>query len=107
MALRCDLSKLEFGRVFHHEHSVSFRRFLLSCRIAMARDFLAEPHASVSQVAYAVGFNDLSHFGRMFRRLVGEPTTRYHQRVHSLGPRPDTANQYGGAESSDSGADWF
>lgn len=100
MAGLCHLSESEFSRVFHREHSMSFRRFLLDYRIAMARDFLAEPHASVSQVAYAVGFNDLSHFGRMFRRLVGEPATRYHQRVSPTGPVPDDANRHRRAESS-------
>lgn len=37
----------------------------------MARNFLAESCTSVSEVAYSVGFNDLSHIGRMFRRMVG------------------------------------
>ncbi|MEO7072208.1 MAG: helix-turn-helix domain-containing protein [Rhodanobacter sp.] len=88
MARLCHLSESEFSRVFHHEHDVSFRRFLLNYRIAMARDFLAEPDVSVSQVAYAVGFNDLSHFGRTFRRLVGEPATCYRQRVRTTGQDP-------------------
>ncbi len=79
----CHLSESEFSRVFHREHGVSFRRFLLQYRIAKARDFLAEPNASVSEVAYAVGFNDLSHFGRMFRRTVGMPATRYQQNLRS------------------------
>ncbi|WIG56671.1 MAG: Transcriptional regulator of various polyols utilization, AraC family [Rhodanobacteraceae bacterium] len=83
----CHLSESEFSRVFHREHGVSFRRFLLQYRIAKARDFLAEPCASVSQVAYAVGFNDLSHFGRMFRRIVGMPATHY-QRNLRIGERP-------------------
>lgn len=77
----CHLSESEFSRVFHREHGVSFRRFLLQYRIAKARDFLAEPQASVSQVAYAVGFNDLSHFGRMFRRIVGMPATHYQRNL--------------------------
>ncbi|MBS0516438.1 MAG: DNA-binding response regulator [Proteobacteria bacterium] len=77
----CHLSESEFSRVFHREHGMSFRRFLLQYRIAKARDFLAEPHASVSEVAYAVGFNDLSHFGRMFRRIVGMPATHYQRRL--------------------------
>ena len=83
----CHLSESEFSRVFHREHGVSFRRFLLQYRIAKARDFLAEPCASVSQVAYAVGFNDLSHFGRMFRRIVGMPATHY-QRNLRIGDQP-------------------
>lgn len=77
----CHLSESEFSRVFHREHGISFRRFLLQYRIAKARDFLAEPHSSVSEVAYAVGFNDLSHFGRMFRRIVGMPATRYQRNL--------------------------
>jgi len=56
-------------------------RFLLNHRIEVDRDFLAEPQACVSEVAYAIGFNDLSHFARTFRRFVGEPPTRYGQRV--------------------------
>jgi transcriptional regulator GlxA family with amidase domain len=56
-------------------------RTSVACRVAKARGFLAEPNASISQVAYTVGFHDLSHFGRTFRRLVGEPATRCHQRV--------------------------
>lgn len=99
VARLCHLSESECSRVFHHEHGVSFRRFLLNFRIAMARDFLAEPHASVSQVADAVGFNDLSHFGRVFRRLVGEPATRYHQRVSPTKQDRDGANQHNRAEN--------
>lgn len=77
----CHLSESEFSRTFHREHGITFRRFLLQYRIAKARDFLAEPHASVSQVAYEVGFNDLSYFGRMFRRMVGMPATQYQRNL--------------------------
>lgn len=78
----CHLSESEFSRIFHREHGLPFRRFLLQYRIAKARDLLAEPDTSISQVASAVGFNDLSQFGRMFRRCVGVPATEY-QRSHS------------------------
>ena len=76
----CHLSESEFSRAFRREQGVSFSQFLLQYRVAMAREFLGEPRASVSQVAYAVGFNDLSYFGRVFRRLVGVPATQYQRR---------------------------
>lgn len=98
VARLCHLSESEFSRTFHQEHGTSFRRFLLNYRIAMARDFLAEPQASVSQVAYAVGFNDLSHFGRMFRRLVGEPASHYQHRLHGPEQRADGADSTDRAE---------
>ncbi|HKZ09845.1 MAG TPA: DNA-binding response regulator [Rhodanobacteraceae bacterium] len=81
LAALCHRSESEFSRAFHREHGISCRRFLLQYRIARARDFLAEPHASISQVAYAVGFNDLSHFGRVFRRVVGMPATHYQRHL--------------------------
>lgn len=86
----CHLSESAFSRLFHREQGVSFRRFLLQYRIATARDFLAEPQASVSQVAYAVGFNDLSHFGRMFRRVVGMPATHYQRNLQLSAQTPRT-----------------
>lgn len=60
---------------------MTFRHFLLDYRMRMARTLLTESRAPVSQVAYAVGFNDLSHFGRLFRRHVGESPTCYRQRL--------------------------
>jgi len=96
----CHLSESEFSRIFHHEHGTSFRRFLLNYRIAMARDFLAEPQACISQVAYAVGFNDPSHFARIFRRFVGEPPTRYSQRVSLPGQGPHGSHRDSRAKSS-------
>ncbi len=81
VARLCRLSASEFSRTFHREQGVPFRRFLLQYRIARARDYLAEPGASVSQVAYAVGFNDLSQFGRMFRRVAGMPASHYRRRL--------------------------
>jgi len=84
----CHLSESEFSRAFHREQGTSYRRFLLNYRIGKAREFLSEPRASVSQVAYAVGFNDLSQFGRMFRRVVGLSASHFQQR---LGARVVTA----------------
>lgn len=105
VARLCRLSESEFSRTFHREHNVSFRRFLLNYRIAMARDFLAEPRTSVSEVAFAVGFNDLSQFGRMFRRLVGEPATRYQRRVHPAAQAPKNEDPNDRAEKFHPGAD--
>ena len=79
----CHLSESEFSRAFHREHGVSYLRFLLHYRIDRAREFLAEPLASVSQVAYEVGFNDLSYFGRVFRRIVGVPASHFQQRLQA------------------------
>ena len=84
----CRLSPSEFSRVFRHEQGSTFGHFLLDYRIAKARDFLAEPKMTISQVAYSVGFNDTSYFSRAFRRLAGVTATEYQRRVRLpvLGP---------------------
>lgn len=76
----CHLCESEFSRVFHREHGMSFGRFVLHYRMSRARELLSEPGAKVSQVAYEVGFNDLSYFGRVFRRFVGETASQYQRR---------------------------
>lgn len=81
VAALCHLSASEFSRTFHRENETTFRRFLLHYRIGKAREFLREPHTSVSEVAYAVGFNDLSQFGRMFRSVVGVAASDYQRGV--------------------------
>lgn len=108
VARMCLLSESEFSRVFHREQGVSFRRFLLQYRIARAREYLADAGTSVSQVAYAVGFNDLSQFGRVFRRITGLPATQYRARLARRAAfQPDLAVGAPGAESFHSGADRF
>ena len=39
------------------------------------------PNARVSEVAYEVGFQSLTHFNRVFRKIVGESPTEYRHRL--------------------------
>lgn len=80
----CHLSPSEFSRAFKREQGSTFAHFLLEYRIAMARDFLAEPHMTISQVAFSAGFNDISYFSRAFRRLGGVTASEYQRHVRSV-----------------------
>ncbi|MGQ0685711.1 helix-turn-helix domain-containing protein [Bradyrhizobium sp.] len=56
------------------EEGTSFQRFVLTERLAQCQRDLASPvlaHRHVSEIAFAWGFNDLSHFGRVFRERYG------------------------------------
>lgn len=75
------VSPSEFSRVFTREQGATFKHFLLEYRIAKARDYLAEAHMTISQVAYAVGFTDVSYFSRVFRQLAGVTASEYQRRV--------------------------
>ena len=45
--------------------------FVLERRLARARELLTSTDLSLSEVAFAVGFADQSHFTRHFRQTVG------------------------------------
>lgn len=82
----CRLSRSEFSRVFKREHGLTFCDFLLRSRVERARQLLALPRTSVSEVAFAVGFNDLSYFARIFRRYTGAAASSYRKSLHGQGP---------------------
>lgn len=81
LAKLCHLSVSEFSRVFRDECGITFAHYLLEYRVAMAREKLSEAGISISQVAYAVGFNDPTYFCRAFRRLVGVTPKTYQQQA--------------------------
>ncbi|WP_377293336.1 AraC family transcriptional regulator [Rhizobium sp. SG2393] len=53
------------------ESGVSFQSLLERSRKHRAMELLANPHMSVEQIAYAVGFTDPHNFRRAFRRWTG------------------------------------
>ena len=56
------------------DEQTSFQRYVLSERLAQCKHDLASPmlaHRHVGEIAFAWGFNDLSHFGRVFREHYG------------------------------------
>ncbi len=77
VAALCHLGPSQFCRAFRLAHGVSFGQYLLRLRIERACDRLGDPDALVKEVAYSVGFNDLSYFTRAFRREMGVCPSAY------------------------------
>lgn len=76
-ARSCSLSRFDFSRKFRATFGMTFREYLLRARINEARRLLMGGTISVTGVAYSVGFNDGSHFARMFRRFTGVLPSEY------------------------------
>ena len=49
------------------------------------KNLLLNPHKRVSEAAYEAGFQSLSQFNRVFRRIAGEAPSDYRQRLHGRG----------------------
>jgi AraC-like DNA-binding protein len=77
----CDLSRFQFSRNFKKEQGLTFREFVVQLRIQRAAELMRQSRAlSVTEAAFVVGFNDLSHFSRMFRRQLGMTPSNYRRR---------------------------
>ena len=46
-------------------------------RIEKAKNLLLNPNLRISEIAYEVGFQSLTHFNRVFKKLVGQSPTDY------------------------------
>ncbi len=77
VAREAGMSKFHFCRQFKDATGLTFREFLVRRRVARALGLLRDQDRSVSQVSQEVGFKDLSHFSRTFRKLTGQPPSRY------------------------------
>jgi AraC family transcriptional regulator len=77
IAKKVELSSFHFLRVFAGVFGVTPHQYLLRCRLRQAAKLLADPSRSITEIAYAVGFSDLSNFVRTFRRAAGVSPRRF------------------------------
>lgn len=73
IAARHQLSPRYVGMLFESE-GTNMTEFVREERLKRARSMLLSPHfrgRRIAEIAYAVGFNDLSYFNRSFRRRFG------------------------------------
>lgn len=75
-ALRTGMSRRTLTRHFRLETGISIATWITQARLIEAMSRLAEG-ASVTTVAFEVGYESSSAFGAMFRRTFGTSPTRY------------------------------
>ncbi len=83
-----NMSPFYFCKFFKRETGLTFTKYLARARVEAVKQSLQNVHARVSEVAFAAGFQSLSQFNRVFRRVAGESPTCYRERLHGLTPEP-------------------
>lgn len=73
----CGISKFYLSRLFKRHTGQTFVQYLNYRRINEAKHFMRYNGASVTEACYAVGFNDLSHFSRLFKHMEKKLPSQY------------------------------
>ena len=77
LASEAGLSYKQLYRALHDALETTPSRFIRTVRVEHAARLLSEGAGSVTEVAYAVGFNSLSYFNRAFRERYGAAPSEY------------------------------
>lgn len=80
LAAAMGVSVRAFERRFQRHFHLSPQQYLRRVRVTEACRALLQGNAPLVEIALACGFYDQSHFGREFRRLMGESPARYRRR---------------------------
>jgi YesN/AraC family two-component response regulator len=83
VARAVNTSTFYFCKLFKRATGLNFTDYVSRVRIEKARNLLLNPNLRISEIAYEVGFQSLTHFNRVFKRISGESPTEY--RAHLKG----------------------
>ena len=68
-------SAFYFCKMFKQATGLTFTDYLARIRIEKVKNLLLNPHKRISEAAYEAGFQSLSQFNRVFRKIAGEAPT--------------------------------
>lgn len=71
------VSTFYFCKMFKKSTGLTFTEYLGRVRIEKAKTMLLNPHLRISEIAYEVGFQSLTHFNRVFRQVTGQSPTAF------------------------------
>jgi AraC-like DNA-binding protein len=81
IARALNISMFHFCRQFKQATGLTFVQYLSRVRIEKAKILLHSKELRITDIAYEVGFQSLTHFNRIFRKLVGHSPTEYRSTV--------------------------
>jgi AraC-like DNA-binding protein len=70
-------SVFHFCKVFKKSTGLKFTDYVARMRLEDARTELLNPNRRISEIAYDVGFQSLTQFNRMFKRIFGQSPTQF------------------------------
>jgi AraC-like DNA-binding protein len=93
VAQAANMSRNYFSEKFKEATGVTFVRYVARARFEKAAALLQQADLRVSEIAFAVGFQSLSQFNRIFKKFAGKAPREYraaarHRNGNSNGSEP-------------------
>lgn len=76
------ISQWHLSKLLNKHMEVNFSEILNSIRIKEAKRLLQDPALRVGEIGEMVGFVDMAHFSRVFKKLVGSSANDYRNTIH-------------------------
>jgi AraC-like DNA-binding protein len=73
-----------FCRYYKKVTGKTFTQFVNEFRIVHATKLLAESHSSITDICYESGFNNFSHFNKLFKNFTGKSPLKYRNEMKQL-----------------------
>ena len=73
-----------FCRYFKKITKKTFTRFVNEYRVVHASKLLAEKPIGISDICFESGFNNFSHFNKLFKEFTGKSASQYRQELKSI-----------------------
>lgn len=77
VARAVNTSTFYFCKVFKKTTGINFTDYVSRIRIEKAKNLALNPNLRISEIAFEVGFQSLTHFNRVFKRITGMSPTEY------------------------------
>lgn len=92
------MSRFRFSREFKKATGKTFKDYVISYRMTMARSLLERPGVLIADVAAVVGFSDPAYFSRVFKKTFGS-TPSVHRTPRAIAACPSDLDEEDVAES--------
>lgn len=75
------MERTSFSRFFKRVVGITFREFMQRWRIAIALDQISASDHSITEIAFASGFDSMSAFERTFKKVTALSPSEYRRRL--------------------------
>ena len=73
-----------FCKLFKKATGINFTEYVSRVRTEKAKNLLLNPNLRVSEIAFEVGFQSLTHFNRVFKKVVGQSPSEYRSQLPAV-----------------------